>query len=190
MQIKILILLLLGTQGALAQFRIYPVGSQYAIGDAQGTFVRFRDARDVSVVLYPGTATLTVSGEPVRYATYDTFLNRDGQPYGLTYADALNSWRTTIGNFTTVGSVLNATVDYTTSGNTVPATGAFKYITENLGGQTATLTYGGFVYTLNPGEQRLFSTELDLSSNKLTPLSSLVVNATGTTVRVLIFKRQ
>lgn len=168
--------------------RLYRTNDQVIQDNKGGTKPTVYPVSDVRVKANGSVVRVFIGGTGTNYALR-RFLNKAGVPYDTVSSNAaVKAYMAKLPG--TVGSTPPTITDYTSGTTTVPTTGAFKVVVRNTGATSATITYGGFTYTIAAGGTEIFDQERDPKSGQRNPLLTLVAMPASSTLRVQKFLEQ
>lgn len=168
--------------------RLYRTSDQVIQNNKGGTKPTVYPVSDVRVKANGSVVRVFIAGTGTNYALRK-FLNKAGAPYDTVSSNgAVSAYLATLPG--TTGSTVPTITDYTSGTNTVATTNVFKLTVENTGASSATLTYGGFTYTLAAGALKVFEAERDPSTGRYSPFLTLTAIPASSTLRVVKYFKQ
>lgn len=169
--------------------RIYRTTDQYVVTRKAGAKPRILPVSAVDIKANGATMVrVTIDGSGDNYLL-KRVLNKANVPYDSVSAD--NAVNAIIGTLPgAVGKVATSIQDLTSGTNTISTTGVFKVVVRNIGASSATVTYGGFTYTIAAGGSEPFDQERDPKTGLRTPFLALVAIPASSTLRVIKYFEQ
>ncbi|ARK08889.1 hypothetical protein A6C57_00390 [Fibrella sp. ES10-3-2-2] len=191
MKHTLVVLFLLMSVSAVAQtpqpraVRLYRYNDQVVLADSVGASPVTYPASLVSLRSVRNLIEVVVGSASVYYRPAQ-LLNSQGVAYGSTVSTSINNFLATAPKTSPagIGSVADVNTSFSNTTQVINSTGKIYLLLTNVGSSTATVTVGTVSYSVPAGAAWEYRAIQDQFTGLYTPIPSVTITATSTTINI------